>query len=114
MNCCRNSFNHPKRVLKAINKQIVAGVDNQEEAMSENEDEGYLKALRESGGNYRFFGNKLPICPHCATEYDISRHDHYELYNDDDSHEATCGECNREFRIVTHISYAFSTDEQDE
>lgn len=49
--------------------------------MSETEDEGFLAELRASN-SMKFWGNNQPLCPHCGAEYDISRNDHWSLYDD--------------------------------
>jgi hypothetical protein len=77
------------------------------------EDEGWLKALNTSR-LYTFEVNDQPLCPHCGAVYDISRHEHYELYDDDDRHECECGSCERPFYVRTYTRHTFSTDEQDD
>lgn len=73
-----------------------------------------LEALKAAKHSIEFYGNKEPKCPHCGEDYDIGRNDSWQLYNDDDRHDVTCPSCEHEFTVVTHCSYTFSTDEQEE
>lgn len=72
-----------------------------------------LEALNASD-SMEFWGNKQPKCPHCGAEYDIDRHEAWELYSDDDEHEVDCGTCELSFRVRTITTHVFSTDEQDD
>ena len=81
--------------------------------MSETDDNGFLAELDRCGST-EFWGNKAPMCPHCGAEYNIDWNEHWSLYNDDDRHECTCGECNRLFYVRTITSHSFCTDEQDD
>jgi len=45
-------------------------------------DEGWLKALNGARDRMKFWGNDMPLCPHCGATYDISKHDHWKLYVD--------------------------------
>lgn len=89
-------------------------MENKKSPPTADEDEGHLKALREASDKYEFYGNKMPLCPHCGAEYDISKNDHWELYDDDERHDATCPACDREFMIETHVKYTFSTLDQED
>ena len=74
-----------------------------------------LKKAKEEDGHMPdgFWRNDNPKCPHCGEVCEISRHDWYELYEEGE-HEKECPHCEGEFTISTHVSFSFSTDEQDE
>lgn len=60
--------------------------------------------------NLNYFMNDLPKCPHCDEDFDIWQGDYFE-YNlsDDETNEATCKSCRKEFIFKNHISHSFST-----
>jgi len=72
-----------------------------------------LKKAQDAGWNLEFFANEQPKCPHCGASHDISQSGTYRLYEEGE-HELTCGDCDRDFKVQTRVSYSFSTDEQDE
>lgn len=72
-----------------------------------------LEALKD-GHSIDFSFNKDPRCPHCGEPYCIQDEQAWRLYNDDDHHDVDCPNCELEFKVITHISYTFSTDEQEE
>jgi len=61
----------------------------------------------------KYWGNRLPICPYCDFEIDLSRFDLYELYNEGDHH-IDCPHCERKISIISRCNWSFDTDEQDE
>lgn len=67
-----------------------------------------------AGGSSEFWRNKSPKCPHCGDDYDIERHDAYDLYDDANDHEVECPKCELTYLVRSHASYSFSTDGQDE
>ena len=70
-----------------------------------------LEALRRDGW-MEFFGNRLPKCPHCGAEHEISQSGAYRLYEEGE-HSLDCESCEREFTVSTRISHTFSTDTQE-
>lgn len=72
-----------------------------------------LKALKAAPHSIEFWGNDNPRCPHCGNSQDISRHEWYHLYDDNDRHEVTCPDCDLDFSVKTIVKYSFCTDEQD-
>lgn len=71
-------------------------------------------AALEGGPSWEFILNKQPKCPHCGSDFDISENEAWDLYDDDDSHEVQCSDCELTYSVRTHKTYAFSTDDQDE
>lgn len=74
----------------------------------------HLEALKAAKSSLDFWGNKDPKCPHCGTEFNISKNEAWSLYDDNNRHFVDCPTCEREFSVDTRCSYTFSTDEQDE
>jgi uncharacterized Zn-finger protein len=72
-----------------------------------------LTALNE-GHPFDFCANKNPKCPHCGDDFDIEDGEAWELYDDRDTHEVECPNCNLEFRVSSIAQWSFSTDEQEE
>lgn len=75
-----------------------------------------FKALRDAESQRRgmdFRCNDNPKCPHCGETYSIEAHEAYQLLSED-SHDVTCGECDRDFQVSTNVSYSFNTDEQED
>lgn len=72
-----------------------------------------LKALRE-GLSIDFWGNKAPKCPHCGSDFDIYEGDAWHLYDEHESHEIECQDCDEWFKVRSIATWIFSTDEQDE
>ena len=72
-----------------------------------------LDALN-AGNRMDFWGNQQPKCPHCGHDYDISRNDAWELYNDDETHEVDCLNCELAFQVRTITQHTFCTDEQED
>lgn len=72
-----------------------------------------LKALK-AGGYMKFFGNKMPKCPHCGDDFDIERNEAWFLYDENGPHEVDCPRCNEAFSVSSLANWSFSTDEQDE
>jgi uncharacterized Zn-finger protein len=71
-----------------------------------------LKALNAAKSPWEFSANKQPVCPHCGDAYDIERNDAWRLYDENDTHEVDCPSCDGIFRVNSHASWSFSTDEQ--
>lgn len=47
------------------------------------------------------------FCPYCGQIYEID--DAYELYEEGD-HEVYCGNCDKNFRVTTNVSYHYDTE----
>ncbi len=60
-----------------------------------------------------FWMNPKPKCPHCGADYDIERHEAWGLYEEGD-HTIECPDCDLKYKVVSVVSFSFSTDEQDE
>jgi DNA-directed RNA polymerase subunit RPC12/RpoP len=74
-----------------------------------------LRALNAAVDKWWEFGSlDAPLCPHCKSEFDISENEAWHLYDDQNSHEVECPTCEMNFRVETHASYTFSTDDQNE
>ena len=71
----------------------------------------FCKALRESKDILEFFANKTPKCPHCGDDYDISKCDAWQLYEEGE-HSVSCQSCDMDFDVSTRASYPFTTDHQ--
>lgn len=63
--------------------------------------------------NIKYWGNDEPKCPFCDYEIDISDHEMYELYKEDD-HEIDCPDCEEIFTVVSNCKWTFSTNEQED
>lgn len=50
-------------------------------------------------------------CPKCGHHWGVGDGEDYELYAED-AHPVTCGECNYDFEVVTHVSYTFVSPER--
>lgn len=71
-------------------------------------------AALDAGPSYDFCGNKMPKCPHCGDDFDITDNEAWFLYDDNNTHEVECPNCDHEFKVNAIASWVFSTDEQDE
>lgn len=49
-------------------------------------------------------------CPHCKHVMDVCDSELYELYEDGD-HDIYCGECGKEFTVVTTVTHSFESPE---
>ncbi len=58
-----------------------------------------------------YIANKLPKCPFCDHEIDISANEMFELYEEGE-HEINCPCCEKEIVVHSVVEYTFSTDEQ--
>ena len=67
-----------------------------------------LEALK-SQGDMAFWLNKHPKCPHCGTDYDVSKNDAWRLCNEN-THDVSCPNCDLDFRVKSSVTYHFSTD----
>lgn len=71
-----------------------------------------LKKAEADGAQWQnFLLMKEPVCPHCGSEYVISEHEAWRMYEEGE-HEGTCGTCDRDFTVSTRVEYRFSTDNQ--
>ncbi|WP_143277347.1 hypothetical protein [Bordetella genomosp. 9] len=72
-----------------------------------------LKALREAEHPIDFWGNDEPKCPHCGGECSVNDNEWWQLYEEGE-HQVECPSCDLEFTVSTRVSYAFSTDQQED
>ena len=75
-----------------------------------------FKALRDgidAGDRLDFWRNDNPKCPHCGEIIDIGLHELWNFYEEGE-HDVECPHCEGEFVVSTHITYSFSTDEQEQ
>ena len=74
-----------------------------------------LKSAREAGvlAELDYSHQKQPKCPHCAHEYSIQDNEAWELYEEGE-YDLDCQHCGEEFTVIAHVSFSYSTDEQDE
>lgn len=70
-------------------------------------------AALEAGNSWDFSRNDYPKCPHCGDGYSIEENESWELYDEGDQ-EVECPACDMSFTVAVHVSYRFSTDEQEE
>jgi hypothetical protein len=60
-----------------------------------------------------YWGNDHPKCPHCDADYDISAHEHWDLYDTNEGeHEIDCPLCDQQFTVKVCCAFTFNTDEQ--
>lgn len=59
-----------------------------------------------------YWRQDLPKCPHCGDECSVVDNEWWHLYEEGE-HEVTCPSCENNFQVSTHVSFSFSTDEQD-
>ena len=57
----------------------------------------------------KFRLNNEPVCPHCEMEIDIADAEWWDLYIENDGVEYECPNCEKEFTIITVVSYKFTT-----
>lgn len=60
-----------------------------------------------------FFANKAPKCPHCGSDFDIERNEAWFLFDENDTHDVECPDCDLVFQVNSLASWSFSTDEQE-
>ncbi len=72
-----------------------------------------LSALK-SGGFMEFCANKMPKCPHCGDDFNITDNEAWHLYDDNEPHTVECTRCKNEFSVSSTARWSFSTDEQEE
>ena len=58
-----------------------------------------------------YWGNSLPKCPHCGTDFQVWDGDNPHGLNYEDEGHTTleCDSCQKEFICVTQVKYTFST-----
>lgn len=63
-----------------------------------------------------YWGNKMPKCPHCGTDFPVWDYDNpLSLNYEDGGHtEFECRSCRKPFVCVTQVNYTFSTAVSDE
>lgn len=72
-----------------------------------------LAALHK-GPSYEFSANTAPKCPHCGEVFDIQEGEAWFLYDEQNTHDVECPDCNMEFQVNSHARWSFSTDEQED
>ena len=58
-----------------------------------------------------YWGNGTPKCPFCDKDIDISEHDMYCLYEEDD-HDIDCPYCEKTFIVISSCKWTFDTNKQ--
>jgi transposase-like protein len=48
-------------------------------------------------------------CPYCHSDYDLSKNEDYEVYNDENESEFECSNCKEYFLVTTLSVPSFST-----
>ena len=74
-----------------------------------------LKEANEAGvyDQHQYWRAEQPKCPHCSEVCYLSENDWSELY-EEGNHRVSCPHCNNYFNVITHLSFSFSTDEQED
>jgi hypothetical protein len=72
-----------------------------------------LREAQDAGTTAQFWRNENPVCPHCGQVIDIAAHDLWDLCKED-LHDVECPFCDSEFAVVTSVTVAFSTDDQED
>lgn len=72
-----------------------------------------LHALKRAH-SIEFVANKLPKCPHCGDDFDISGEEAWSLYDENDRHNVDCPSCGLDYTISSIATWTFSTDEQED
>lgn len=72
-----------------------------------------LEALNE-GDTDTFTYCPSPKCPHCAEDFNIREEEAWHLYDESEEHEVECPSCHLAFKVYSHASWLFSTDEQED
>jgi hypothetical protein len=63
-----------------------------------------------------YWGNDLPKCPHCGTDFQVWKDDNplNLSYEDDGQSVFDCDSCRKEFVVVTQVQYRFHTAVSEE
>lgn len=54
-----------------------------------------------------------PVCPYCGEQKSVADAEDWSLLDNDNIHSRTCGDCEREYDVETHVSYSFTTSKPD-
>lgn len=71
-----------------------------------------LAALN-AGQSVDFWRRDNPKCPHCGEVFSVSKNELWSLYEEGE-HDVDCGDCGLNFMVSTHVTFSFSTNEQED
>ena len=66
-----------------------------------------------AGHSFDFVCNDKPKCPHCGEDFDIDESEAWFLYDEIETHEVECADCNLSFSVNSIARWSFSTDKQE-
>lgn len=72
----------------------------------------WCEAINSCQSKLDFKYNELPKCPHCGEDFDVDDFDMQNVYEEGE-HEEFCQHCGFEVLISTHVSWRFSTANQE-
>ncbi len=70
-------------------------------------------AALKDGHTIDFVRTEDPKCPHCGSVVSVIDNELWQLYEEGE-HDIECDYCDLAFTVSTHVTYSFSTDDQED